>query len=126
MSDGTGEVRLEVEGAEVPLGSAWVHHQSDPYPGGLRYRLIVPTAMAVQWVGERLGRDGEGVDVHRARKVLFLIAGMLSWVRHEATRGGHTPEAELTHVLNTIDSVEEGVAYYTIGGVCSPFIRDRT
>lgn len=119
-----GEVRLEVEGAEVSPGSVWVHHQRDPYPGGLRYRLTVPGCMAAQWVGGLLARSGGGIDEHRAREALFLIAGMLSWVRHEATGGGQIPVAELTHVLNTIDSVEEGEADYTIGGVCSPFLKD--
>jgi hypothetical protein len=124
MSDGMGEVRLDVDGAEVPLGSVWVHHQSEPYPGGLRYRLIVPRGMAAQWVGNILGRGDEGIDERRAREMLFLIAGMLSWVRHEATSESHRHEAGLTHVLNTIDSVAEGESYLTIGGVCSPFLKD--
>jgi hypothetical protein len=119
MSDGSGEVRLDVDGAEVPLGSVWVHHQSDPYPGGLRYRLIVPRDMAAQWVGNILGRS----DERRAGEMLFLIAGMLSWVRHEATSEIHRNEAGLTHVLNTIDSVTEGESHLTIGGACSPFLK---
>jgi len=119
-----GEVRLKVEGAEVSPGSVRVRHQSDPYPGGLRYRLTVPRGMAARWVGDLLARGDGGIDENRAREVLFLIAGMLSWVRHEATGGGQIPVAELTHVLNTIDSVEEGGADYTIGGVCSPFLKD--
>jgi hypothetical protein len=120
MPDEMGEVRLEVEGVEVFLDTVWVHHQNDPYPGGLRYRLLVPTAMAAQWVGERLDRKNEGIDVHWAREVLFLIAGMLSWVRHKTAREGHI-SAELTHVLNTIETVEESESHFQFGGVCSLF-----
>jgi hypothetical protein len=113
-------MRLEVEGAEVPMASVWVHHQRDPYPGGLRYRLSVPMSMAAPWIGRLPGRGD--VDEDGARRGLTAIAGMLSWARYEDAGGGHAQEVRLTHVLNTIDTVEESEARYTIGGICSPFL----
>lgn len=97
---------LLIDDAEVDLAYIWAHSQDDPYPGGHRYRLWLPSSLADPWLSgsQRLSELGSIL-----RFLPFLPLGK------------QVTEIKMPFfVLNTIDkitSAEEGVE---VEGECSP------
>ena len=104
--------RLEVDGTDVSLSAVWVHAQTDPYPGGHRYRLIVPSADADAWLRRMEIQLSDLNDCG----IWFQ-----SFVGHFA--GDARGSLPCAYVLNTVEDVQATDEYLEVTGVCSPFVR---
>lgn len=104
MSIPAANPKLLIDATEVDLSGVWVHHHSDPYPGGHRYRLWLPESLTDQWTAN--AQDDVG----------WLANVLGRWRREQGTGVAGPP----TFVLNTIEKItkaESGVEFY---GECSP------
>jgi hypothetical protein len=104
---------IQIDGSDVSLVSVWVHHQTDPYPGGHRYRLTVPLAIADAWLRKmRISwTDVQGSSLFWFQSLVCDLAGSARY------------SSGISYVLNTIDQIEKTETAYLICGVCSPFVR---
>jgi hypothetical protein len=110
----TENIKMEIDGAVVPLSGIWVHTQTDPFPGGHRYALRIPKQLADEWLtSHRLTWD----DLRDAGLWFQSLFGDLA--------GSARYAVPLTHVLNTIDKIEVAEEFVVIYGVCSPFLRSK-
>lgn len=91
----------------------WFHQQTEPYPGGHRYEVVLSGAAALE-VFRELPQDLAG-PLDRDRTNRFLQ--QLYWT-FEAPEDGISWE----FVLNTIDTVRATAGTLSIGGDCSPFV----
>src|SRR5262245_61473939 len=91
-------LELEIDGQEFPLQGIWIHHQSEPYPGGHEYHLRVPTALTKEWVVPRdIIKDGQ-IDEQCQRSGLNWIWDLFRPFRVKAP-------VVFSHVLNTVSKV---------------------
>jgi hypothetical protein len=113
---------LLIDGREVEFSAIWIHAQDDPYPGGHRYCLRLPAALANDWmeeVGLEPKRRYTGME-HLSRDGLFWLASKLSAWRMERNDQGTGP---LQFVINTISEIEPEVEGIEVRGICSPFVH---
>jgi hypothetical protein len=108
---GTDKAVLEIDGVAVPLIAVWVHLQNVPFPGGHRYVLRIPKSQADAWLA---GRRQTWDDLRHG----LWFQSPFSELAGSARYTGPT-----THVLNTMDAVEETEGLVNVCGVCSTFLR---
>ena len=108
----TMTARLEVDGTDVPLSVVWVHAQTDPYPGGHRYRLLVPITVADEWLRRMEIQQSDLGDCG---------------IWFQSLVGDFARDARcslpLACVLNTVENIQTTDEYLEVTGVCSPFVR---
>ena len=108
------DMELQVDGNRTELAVVWHHYQSDPYPGGHRYGLILRHEAAEQ-IADRLPEASQ----HRLDGGItndffnnFHILGI----------GRRSDPTRWLFVLNTIESFYRSHGAVFIEGICSPFV----
>lgn len=117
---------LTIDGSETSPFNVWIHHQSDPYPGGHTYHWRIPTRL----VGPFDAVDfttSESPDHDQQRQWLFWLQFILrNWSCNLAVeRRLHVNHpVNYEYVLNTITSLTVTEDLLVLDGVCSRFVRD--
>ena len=111
-----------VDGAPVSISGMWYHYQTDPYPGGKRYRLVLNDR---EWAGQfsRIGfaaTDGKPNEKDQNDILqLFNIAVSFVFLR----QGKKTQyENGISHVANDVSRLLVTEDQVVLEGTCSDFI----
>lgn len=124
MSTNADSPQLLIDDNEVNIDAVWIHAQDDPYPGGHRYRLWLPSRLADEWM-TKLGLlpvvRYEGVE-HLSRDGLFRLSCEL--VAFRMARG-ETSDVPWQFVINTISQIAPIQNGVEVRGICSPFVRAK-
>jgi hypothetical protein len=95
----------------VPLSAIWIHHQTNPYPGGLQYRLRIDRGVADTWL-----------SLHRHQWSDILHAGIWFQSLFSHLVGDQKYAAPFAFVLNTVEAIDVQRKYVEIQGTASPFV----
>ena len=109
------DMELQVDGTPTELSVVWHHYQSDPYPGGHRYSLVLRHTAAEQ-IADRLPETSQqrlDGGITNSFFNTFNILGI----------GCRSDPPRWRFVLNTIESVHHSLDGVSIEGICSPFVR---
>jgi hypothetical protein len=109
------DIELQVDGTPTELTVVWHHNQSDPYPGGHRYSLILRHEAAEQIADQLPEASQQRLDEGITNDFFnnFNILGI----------GRRSNPPRWRFVLNTIESVRRSQDAVFIEGICSPFVR---
>ena len=122
MSNDIDSPRLLIDGSHVNLDNIWIHAQDDPYPGGHRYCLWLPSGLGHRWM-KQLALDPtqwhDGME-HLSRKGLFWLEAELSTWGMEQKQASDAPWLFVINTISQIAPAEPGVE---VRGICSPFVR---
>jgi len=107
------DVTVSVDGIERDPVTIWAHQQSDPYPGGHRFEVILRDARTSEFFAGLPFSVKSRLDNRTAHDFLQRIY----WAFPTMTDIGHWD-----FVLNTIDTVERDDGTVRVKGECSPFV----
>ncbi len=104
-------MQLRIDEHLQNMSTIWVHHQSEPHPGGHQYELILSRDEAKAILDEPPAMRAEDLN-DKGRQILWLIG-------FEFFRSA----SEFEFVLNTVEKLEINDEGVKVMGICSPFIR---
>jgi hypothetical protein len=116
---------LTIDGTETSPFNVWIHHQTDPYPGGHTYHWLIPRRLVGPFHAAEFASCRSPNHDQQRNWLLWLQPILCNWSCNLAAERflQFDHPVDYQYVLNTIESLNVTDDRLALDGVCSPFVR---